>query len=251
MADVFTAERLDMKLDRGRWAFADQRRAEIDAYFAERQRAQPAIWNGRVLMIGRYALSNGVLGGRWFETDYASMLAWKAWEAWEAWKTSDATWGAAWGAPDATVRNGFALGALRSSDGAFLLGVMGAHTANAGMIYFPAGTPDPGDVVGDRVDLAGSVLRELEEETGIAAADVDIAPGWHVVDAGPPRLALIQLLRAREDAAALRERILRHLAAEAEPELADIRIVRCEADLDPMMPDFVTIFLRRHWRTDR
>ncbi len=50
------------------------------------------------------------------------------------------------------------MGAVRASDGAFLLGVMGAHTANAGKIYFPAGTPDPDAMSsGETVDLAGSV----------------------------------------------------------------------------------------------
>ena len=149
--------------------------------------------------------------------------------------------------PTRAVRNGFALGALQSADGAFLLGVMGAQTANAGMIYFPGGTPDPNDLTGDSVDLAGSVLRELAEETGLTAADVREMPGWHVVDAGPPRLALIRLLRSAEDAATLRTRIRRHLASQAEPELADVRIVRGPADLDPMMPDFVGIYLRHCW----
>ncbi len=61
------------------------------------------------------------------------------------------------------------MAALRSADGAFLLGEMAPHTANAGQIYFAAGTPDLSDVFDGRVDLTASVKRELREETGMAA----------------------------------------------------------------------------------
>ena len=67
------------------------------------------------------------------------------------------------------------------------------------------------------------------------ADDFEAQRGWHSVLAGP-RIAMIKILHARESAAALRGRILAHLAQEQEPELADIRIVRGPADLDPMMP---------------
>src|SRR5207302_1142287 len=90
----------------------------------------------------------------YFDADFADFLAWRD-----------------WGFPDRSVFNGFGMGALRCSDGAFVLGEMGHHTANAGRIYFPSGTPDPDDIRDGAVDIAGSVAREVEEETGLTSAD--------------------------------------------------------------------------------
>jgi hypothetical protein len=131
-------------------------------------------------------------------------------------------------------------------DGAFLLGVMGAHTAGAGSVYFPCGTPDLNDVAGATVDLAGNVQREVAEETGLMPSDYDCDPGWIGVfqDA---YIAQMKILRTREEAGTLRDRILRFLARERQPELCDIRIVRGETDLDPMMPSFVQAFLKHMW----
>jgi 8-oxo-dGTP pyrophosphatase MutT (NUDIX family) len=135
---------------------------------------------------------------------------------------------------------------LRAADGAFLLGVMAPHTANAGKIYFPSGTPDPSDLVGTAVDFDRSVWREVAEETGLTQDDLAGDPGWTAVSDGA-LLPLIKVLRAREDAAALRARILRFLATEPQPEFADVRIVRGPQDFDPMMPDFVRAFLNSAW----
>lgn len=222
---IVALDRAEFSVEPWSWPFARQRRAEIDAHFAARQAKTPELWNGRVLLLHTHAFEGRALGGTFFETDFASFIAWRD-----------------FGISDGDVVNCFAMGALRGSDGGWLLGVMGPHTANPGRIYFPAGTPDPDDVTGDSVDLAASVLREVVEETGLTMADFAMEAGWTAVVAGP-RIALMKVLQAREPVDALRSRILRHLASEQQPELADIHIVRNRADFTEAMPEFVTAFL--------
>jgi 8-oxo-dGTP pyrophosphatase MutT (NUDIX family) len=212
------------------WPFAIEHRADIDAYFTARRRITPGIWNGRVLLMSNYTLGGRALRGEFFETDFASFMTWRDWNF-----------------PDRSVVNCFAMGALRTSDGAFLLGEMSAETANAGHVYFPSGTPDPSDIRDGAVDFTGSVVREVAEETGLDAGDFAMEPAWHAVLAGP-RLALMRVLQAKESAEVLRRRIRMHIGREARPELSDIRIVRGPTDLDPMMPDFVTAYLSWMWQ---
>jgi 8-oxo-dGTP pyrophosphatase MutT (NUDIX family) len=207
------------------WAFANERRAEIDEFFETMRKEKPALWNGRVLLMHHQVLEAGVLRGEYLETDYASFAAWRH-----------------WGRPPAGVRDCFGAAAIVARDGAILLGVMGAETSNAGLIYFPCGTPDPDDVVDGKVDLDLSVRRELKEETGLDITEFEPEPGWTMVADGA-LIAQIKVLRSNEQSAAVRERALVHLASEAHPELADIRIVRSPADFDRAMPRFVTAFL--------
>jgi 8-oxo-dGTP pyrophosphatase MutT (NUDIX family) len=221
---------LELHLSPKRWSFADVRRDEIARYFAAQRAQLPHLWNGKVLLMHEHAVDGNVLRGAYLETDFASFLAWRD-----------------WGFPDPEVRNGFALAALQAADGAFLLGVMGAHTSNAGRIYFPGGTPEPRDVVAGKIDLAGSAARELAEETGLSFSDFDVAPGWHIVRDGS-RVAAMKTMRARDSAVELRARVLQHIESEANPELSDVRIVRGPEDLDPMMPDYMVAFLRFLWR---
>ena len=56
---VLAIERLDVGFVPRPWRFADERRGEIDAYFAEMQRRNPALWNGRVLLLGDFAVGLG------------------------------------------------------------------------------------------------------------------------------------------------------------------------------------------------
>ena len=223
-------ERLALSFEPMRWPWAEENRVAINAHF-QRQLTTKKIWNGRVLLLHRYAIKDSVFHGAYFETDFASFLAWRDWEF-----------------PDKQKANCFSMGALRSADGHFLLGRMAKHTANAGKVYFPAGTPDPTDVRDGKVDLAGSVMRELGEETGLTPADVTEGPRWQAVIT-QNRIALMRPLRARENTQTLLNRIEAYLAKEKLPELEGIVSAAGPRDLMPEMPDFVRAYLEYVWAT--
>jgi 8-oxo-dGTP pyrophosphatase MutT (NUDIX family) len=218
-------EALDLRFSPRPWAFADQQRERIGAYFAAQRQAKPQLWNGRVLLLSDHAVIGRTFRGDFFETDYASFLAWRD-----------------WGTPDQSVKNCFAMGAIKGSDNGFVLGVMGAETANAGKIYFPAGMTDLQALKGTSVDLEANMWREIEEETGLTRDDLAADAVWHTVFDGP-RIAHIRLLHARETAQALRARILGNIRSQQQPELADIHIVRNRSDLNPMVQPVVVAFL--------
>jgi 8-oxo-dGTP pyrophosphatase MutT (NUDIX family) len=226
---IVPIERLELSFTPKPWAFAAQRRADIDAHFAALRREKPALWNGRIVMLHDQTIADGIFRGAFLETDYASFAAWID-----------------WGRPPAGVYDCFGAAAILAADGAFLLGVMGAQTLNAGQIYFPCGTPDPSDVVDGKVDFDASVRRELAEETGLDANEFVPDPGWTMVVDGA-LIAQIKVFHARQSADELRGRALSWLSRQAQPELADVRIARGPADVDPAMRPFVRAFLADCW----
>jgi 8-oxo-dGTP pyrophosphatase MutT (NUDIX family) len=217
---------LDLKLEARPWAFAEERRAEIDAHFARTREQRPKLWNGRILLGRNPVFTQNRFSADYFETDFAGFLAWRD-----------------WGFPDRDVFNGFGMGALRSADGAFVLGEMADHTANAGRIYFASGTPDPDDISGLTVDMARSVAREVQEETGLTPKDYRAAQHWDCVVSGSS-IAMMRLLDVDLSGEALRAKIEANLARQSSPELSAIHLVRDASDLKPTMPAFITAFLR-------
>jgi 8-oxo-dGTP pyrophosphatase MutT (NUDIX family) len=184
-------------------------------------------------LLGRNPVFSGDrFSADYFEADFASFLAWRD-----------------WGFPDNSVFNGFGMGALRGSDGMFVLGEMAAHTANGGRIYFPSGTPDLDDLRDGMVDIPGSVAREVEEETGLTPADYRTDEHWDCVVSGAA-IAFIRILDVDMPGAALRAKIEANLATHQSPELAAIHLVRGPADFTPAMPRFVTAFIEAQLSTE-
>ena len=223
---------LDLPVRPFAWPFAAERSGDIDAHFRERQSEKPQMWNGRVLLGRKPVLSGDRFSAEAFEVSFASFLAWRDWKF-----------------PDKDVFDGFGMGALRCVDGAFALGEMGQQNATAGRVYFPSGTPDPSDVSDGRLDISGSVVREMEEETGLTPADYRAEPHWDVV-VMDQIIAMIRILHVPVPGEALRQRIEANLARQQHPELARIHLARGPGDLTANMPRFVTAWLERQFSSE-
>ena len=212
------------------WAFPRAHAAEIEAYWDRMAAGKPGFFNGTVLIQHRGAVEGRVFRAGYSTTEYKHFLGFLR-----------------LGHESPGVRNGFGMAALRAADGAFLLGQMGPHTANAGMIYFAAGTPDLGDIKDGTVDLAGSVVREMCEETGLTEADVRIGQGWTclLLDKRAAFMRPVTIPLAAEDARTL---MLERMKSLHEDELSDIVIIRPGFDPDDKrMPEFMARYMAREF----
>jgi hypothetical protein len=221
-------EAIDIHVEQYDWPFARERARDIEAHWRELRAVKPNLFNGRVFLFRDIEIKDAQLTGVCFEVEYKAFLAQRD-----------------FGYPDKSAFNCFAQGALRAPDGAFLLGEMSAQTANAGRIYFPAGTPDPSDVSGGRVDLDRSVMRELSEETGLGLDDVAPETGWSVIF-DRQMVACLKPLRVKLDRATALARIADHIAREEKPELARMHVAASRGDIvADRMPLFIQVYLNR------
>jgi 8-oxo-dGTP pyrophosphatase MutT (NUDIX family) len=213
------------------WPWARDNAEAIAAHWARRVADRPAMFDGIVLQSCARAVADGVCRLDLFEVPYSRFLAYRD-----------------GGRFDGTVLNAFAALVPWTADGAVLIGEMGAHTANAGQLYFPCGTPDRDDIRGAGVDLAGSAAREFTEETGLTLPD-GAGEEWLLLE-GQGQLAFLRPVRFPETADALLAKAEAHRRAEAEPELAGLRALRGPADIDPeRMPGFVRAYLAEAFRS--
>jgi 8-oxo-dGTP pyrophosphatase MutT (NUDIX family) len=225
--EIVALSRVEAIVEPYDWAFAREQASEIAAHWAKISAGKPAMFNGRVMLQHRAAITDGVFRAGYFETDYAAFMSWRD-----------------FGHPGPVVRNGFAMAALRAADGAYLCGRMGEHTANPGKVYFAAGTPDREDLRPDgSLDLAGSVTRELCEETGLTLDELRVEEGWTAVIL-TGRIAFMRPVSVALGAEAARALMLARIAGQDEPELSDIVIIRRLADCDRYdMPPFMKRYL--------
>ncbi|NNF78041.1 MAG: NUDIX hydrolase, partial [Rhizobiales bacterium] len=218
-------DRVELRLTDGTWAFAQENQRDIANHWEGLTAANPTLFNGNLLLMVNGGLSDGLFKADLIEVDYASFITWRD-----------------WGWCDKAVHDCYGCAVLMSADGALVMGRMGNHTINAGMIYPPGGSLTREDLLpGGTVDMTASIARELGEETGLAAAAA--TPDGFYMAASDQRIAIGQVLRFNENAETLAARVWEHIAAEEQPELSEVIIMRRLGDVDrKFMPPHARAF---------
>lgn len=216
-----------LRLDGERWAFAEAERPAIDAHWRKVTADKPHLWNGKVLICRSAAVDAGIFSARLAVTDFASFVAWRD-----------------WGHPDPEAANCFGVPAVMSSDGALLMGVMGSRTLNGGMLYPPSGSLDLRDVTATgEVDIRGSMVTELREETGLDLGMAEAGEMIAIFD--HRRIAIVQRFHLPLPFAEIEAVFAAHHASETDPELASIEAIRSRSQIDSRMPVYAQELIRQ------
>lgn len=212
-----------------RWAFAELHAAEIDAHWARRSAENSQFFNGRIHLLFESSLAGGRFEGELLATDFKSYLYWRD-----------------MGFPDQSVRDAFGSALIRSAEGHVLLGRQREGNINSGLVYLPGGFIDGRDVGPDgAVDVVGSVLREVHEETGLGRDEIAVVPGHWLTMTGPLISIAVEVVSPLPSAA-LAARVRAHLEADPNSELTGIVIAKGGSDIAGLaMPEFAPILLGR------
>lgn len=143
------------------WPFASEYAADIDAYWRERRATQPGLFNGEVLLLCDWSLSNGVFACECLKADFKSFLFWRS-----------------FGSPDVGVFDFFSCAAVHSRESRVMVGIAGARTAYPGAVFPPCGSLHPDDVAAPLSIWMRACCESFAKRRGCAVPHPIWAPAY-------------------------------------------------------------------------
>ena len=220
---VLSVDSVDILLDEGPHPFAVANSAAIAEDWEREVALNPALFDGKIVLLAELVYRSGMLVGRCHGTRFSAFLYWRSNRALS------------------NAEHAFAHAALVSSDGALIAIRMGAHTANAGRVYFAAGSFEPTDFVDGKADLAGNMAREVREETGLNITGTPHEARYHLYseESGTVIFRRYYLDQTADEIA---DRIAAFVADDPEPEIEGPVIIRSADPLpEGIMPHMAAI----------
>lgn len=221
---IFPVRAVSVRLEAGPHPFEAANAAAIEENWQRERAANPALFDGKVALLSSLVLRGDALVGRCHIVRFASFLYWRTVR------------------PTGRAGHAYTHAMPVTADNALVAIRMGPATSNAGLVYFAAGTFEAADFRDGEADPEANMLREVMEETGIDLAGVPHEPGYHAVSKASGTV-LFRRYFLDEPADAVAARIRAHIAAEADPEIAEPVIIRNAQDLPqglaPQMPDLI------------
>ena len=225
---ILPVDAVDVRLDPGQHPFERDNAAAIAENWRRESAANPALFDGTVVLLAELAYRGGHLVGRCHAVRYSTFLHWR----------NDRT--------VAGAGHAFAHAMLVSADNALVAIRMGAHTVNAGRIYFAAGSFEPIDFAGGQVDIGANMIREVREETGLDLAVAEQDERYHLLSTERGTV-VFRRYRLAEPAGEIARRIDAFVAAETEPEIEGPVIIRHPGDLPPGLMPYMKPLIEWHF----
>lgn len=220
---ILPVEAIDVRLAREPHPFELEHATEIEANWQREIAANPALFDGEVVLLSTLTFRDGHLFGVCHPVRYATFMHWR--------NNRDVP----------GTAHAFAHAMLVAGDGTLVAIRMAAHTVNAGRVYFAAGSFEPSDFFDGVVDVDYNMTREVREETGLDLGAAVREKYCHVLATrtGTVIFRRYQIKQRADEIAALIEA---HIAREAEPEIVGPVFIRDAGDLpDGLMPHMLPL----------
>ena len=209
---ILPVDAVDVRLDPGPHPFAAANAEAIAENWQREVSANPALFDGTVVLLSQLAYRDSRLVGRCHAVNYSTFMLWR--------KRRE----------NSGAEHAYAHAMLVAGDNALVAIRMGSHTANAGRVYFAAGSFEPIDFRDGLVDVDFNMIREVREETGLDLSGAARGRRYHVLSTASGTV----IFRRYHDIAPADEiarRISAFVATETEPEIQGPVIIRHAADL--------------------
>lgn len=204
---IFPVAAIDLRVLPGDHPLHLQHVAAVRANWEEEIAANPMLFDGRMVLQHRLSVGPDGISGEAHVVPFSTFMWWRR----------------------QTERQGafhlFAYPVIASADNALVAIKMGAHTANAGQVYFAAGSLDDNDIVDGRCDIEGNMRREVAEETGLDLSEAVGDDGYYAVHQNRT-VTLFRVFRFARTAEDLVAAIERHMPEDDDQEIAGAVVIR-------------------------
>lgn len=215
---ILPVDAVDVRLDPGPHPFVLGNAEAIAENWRQEIAANPALFDGTVVLLSELAYRDNRLVGRCHAVNYSTFLLWR--------KRRE----------NSGAEHAYAHAVLVAGDNALVAIRMGPRTVNAGRVYFAAGSFEPIDFREGLVDVDFNMIREVGEETGLDLSTAERGQRYYALST-PSGTVIFRRYRVAETADDLARRISAFVATETDPEIEGPVIIRSAADLpDGLMP---------------
>ena len=209
---IFPVDAVDVRLDPGPHPFAVDNERAIAENWQREIAANPALFDGTVVLLSELAYRDNRLVGRCHAVNYATFMLWR--------KRRE----------NSGAEHAYAHAMLVAGDNALVAIRMAAHTVNAGQVYFAAGSFEPIDFRDGLVDVDFNMIREVGEETGLDLSVAERGKRYHAMSTSSGTV-IFRRYRKTASADEIASRISAFVATEEQPEIEGPVIIRNAADL--------------------